>query len=113
MPTGRRLTSLGALLTGAVVFGFGMGGVVPLQGAVTGRVFGRLAFGKLMGLMQPVRVPLNLIGVPLAAALRDSTGSFQAAFWIFVGFYGVSAALIALLRVPSAQALSPALEKAR
>jgi MFS family permease len=94
-------SSYTTLLVGALVFGFGMGGVVPLQGAVSGRAFGRLSFGKVMGLMQPVRVPLNMIGVPLAAGIRDATGSFDLAFWIFVGVYVASAGTIALLRVPS------------
>ena len=39
-----------ALDTAAIIFGFSMGGVVPLHGALTARAFGRLSFGKAMGL---------------------------------------------------------------
>jgi MFS family permease len=87
-----------ALLAGGVVFGFGMGGVVPLQGAVSGMTFGRFSFGSVMGLMRPVQVPMHALGIPLAAWIRDTTGSFDLAFWIFLGIYALSCALIAALR---------------
>ena len=89
-----------ALLTGGVVFGFGMGGVVPLQGALCGKAFGRFSFGTVMGLMRPVQVPMHALGIPLAAWIRDTTGSFDLAFWIFLGIYALSCALIAALRTP-------------
>jgi predicted MFS family arabinose efflux permease len=88
------------LVLGAVVFGFGMGGVVPLQGALAGLAFGRLSFGEVMGLMRPVQVPLHALGIPLAAWIHDTTGSFEPAFQIFLGVYAASCALIALLRLP-------------
>ncbi|MGI9592111.1 MAG: MFS transporter [Myxococcota bacterium] len=87
-----------ALLAGGVVFGFGMGGVVPLQGAVSGQAFGRFSFGSVLGLMRPVQVPLHAVGIPFAAWIRDTTGSFEIAFWIFLGVYGFSCLLIAGLR---------------
>jgi MFS family permease len=88
------------LVVGAVVFGFGMGGVVPLQGALCGLAFGRLSFGEVMGLMRPVQVPLHSLGIPLAAWIHDTTGSFELAFQIFLGVYAASCAMIALLRLP-------------
>ena len=91
-------SSYAALLAGGVVFGFGMGGVVPLQGAISGKAFGRFSFGSVMGLMRPVQVPMHAMGIPLAAWIRDTTGSFEIAFWIFLGVYAVSCALIAGLR---------------
>ena len=90
----------GSLVTGGILYGFGMGGVVPLQGALVGRAFGRLSFGQVMGLMRPVQVPLNMVGVPLAAWIHDSTGSFEGAFGIFLGVYIASTALIGWLRLP-------------
>ena len=90
-----------ALVTGGLVYGFGMGGILPLQGALVGRAFGRLSFGEVMGLMRPVQVPLNMVGVPLAAWIHDETGSFDGAFGAFLGVYVASAAIIALLRLPA------------
>jgi len=89
-----------SLVAGGLIYGFGMGGIVPLQGAVTGRAFGRFSFGEVAGLMRPVQVPLNMIGIPLAAWIHDATGSFEGAFGIFLGVYVVSATIISLLRVP-------------
>jgi MFS family permease len=88
------------LLVGGAIFGFGMGGVVPLQSAVAGHAFGRLSFGKVMGLMRPVQVPLHALGVPLAAWIRDATGSFALAFQIFLAVYVASALAIGALRLP-------------
>jgi MFS family permease len=94
------------LIGGCVVFGFGMGGIVPLQGAMAGRIFGRLSFGKLMGLMRPVQVPLNMLGVPLAAFIHDRSGSFDAAFSVFLGVYCACAVLVCFVRVPAIRALA-------
>jgi MFS family permease len=85
--------SYGDLLAGAMVFGFGMGGVIPLQGAVTGAAFGRLSFGKVLGLMRPVQLPLHALGIPLAGWIHDSTGSYDLAWRIFLGVY-VAASLV-------------------
>lgn len=90
-----------ALVGGAAVFGFGMGGVVPLQGALSGVAFGRLSFGEVMGLMRPVQVPLHVVGIPLAAWIHDTTGSFELAFRIFLGIYLASTLALAALRLPA------------
>jgi MFS family permease len=91
--------SFEVLLAGAVVFGFSMGGVVPLHGAVTARAFGRLSFGKAMGLLRPVQIPFHMIGVPLAGWIFDTTGSYALAFRIFAAFYMVAIVLICWLNL--------------
>jgi hypothetical protein len=68
---------------------------------VASRIFGRLSFGALMGLLRPVQVPLNLLGVPLAALVHDRSGSFDVAFWIFLGVFAVCALLISFVRTPT------------
>lgn len=80
---------------GAAAFGYGMGGVVPLQGALIGRMFGRERFGKAMGAMRPAMFPLQIAGVPLAGWIFDVTGTYDLAFQIFLVLY-VLAALAAL-----------------
>jgi len=87
--------NLWVFTAGAGLFGFGMGGVVPLQGALVGRLFGRERFGKALGAMRPAMFPLQIIGVPLAGWIFDSTGSYDPAFIIFLGLY-VLAALVAI-----------------
>lgn len=89
----------GSILLAAMIFGFTMGGVVPVHGAVTARAFGRLSFGKAMGLLRPVQIPIHMLGVPLAGFIFDSTGSYLLAFRIFAGFYLVAIAVSTALRL--------------
>jgi MFS family permease len=87
------------LVAGTLIFGFGVGGVLPLHGAVTGLGFGRLSFGTAMGLMRPVQFTIGLIGVPLAGWIFDTTGSYDLAWKFFCGVYVVASLLIAALSV--------------
>jgi MFS family permease len=100
--------SYAALLVGAAVFGLGMGGVIPLHGATAGAAFGRLSFGKVMGLLRPVQVPLHAVGVPLAGWIHDATGSYALAFQIFVGVYLAASAAITTLRLKAPAGSPPA-----
>ena len=95
------------LVAGAVIFGFGMGGVVPLQGAVAGLAFGRLSFGTVLGLIRPVQFSFNLIGIPLAGWIHDTTGSYDVAWKIFCGVYIVASLMVAALRVQRAPSAPP------
>jgi MFS family permease len=88
-----------SVLAAAMLFGFTMGGVVPVHGAVTAAAFGRLSFGKAMGLLRPVQIPIHMLGVPLAGFIFDATGSYRIAFQIFVGFYVAAIAFAATLRL--------------
>ncbi len=75
------------LLAAALLFGFGMGGIIPLSGSLIGMVFGRLSYGKVMGLMRPVQVPIIFVGAPLAGWIYDDSGSYELAFQIFAVAY--------------------------
>ncbi|MBO6657596.1 MAG: MFS transporter [Pseudomonadales bacterium] len=86
-------------LVGASLFGFGMGGIVPMQGAVVGAAFGRESFGRVLGAMRPPMSVLHLIGVPFAGWMYDVTGSYDPAFQVFLGLYVVTAIVVAGLRV--------------
>ena len=78
-----------------------MGGVFPLWGALTGAVFGRAAFGRVMGLTNLFMMPFSVLGAPVAAYLFDRTGSYQLAFASFLVFPALSALVIAFLRLPA------------
>ena len=79
------------------IFGLGMGGVVPLQAALVGDIFGGNRFGEVMGWMRPVMMPLAIIGVPLAGWVFDTTGSYTGAFNIFLGGFCLAAVLLFVL----------------
>jgi len=87
-------------LVGACLFGFGMGGIVPMQSAIVGVVFGRASFGRVLGAMRPPMSLLHVAGVPFAGWMYDVTGDYKPAFLIFLGLYGVSALVVLALRVP-------------
>jgi MFS family permease len=104
-----------SLLLAGAVFGLGMGGIIPLWGAAIGAGFGRRAFGRVMGWMTPVMVPIHIFGIPYAGWIYDRTGSYDAAFLTFLGAYALAIAASLCLRLPevepgSAPASEPTLD---
>jgi len=93
--------NLALFALGAALFGYGMGGVVPMQGALVAKVFGRARFGQALGMLRPGMFPLQIIGVPLAGGMYDVTGSYTLAFLIFIVLYGVAAVLALGFRDPA------------
>lgn len=85
------------LAVASAIFGFGMGGVVPLHASAIGAFFGRQGFGKMMGLMRPMMLPLQVLGLPLAGFVYDATGSYDAAFFCFLFFLMVAIAITLFL----------------
>jgi MFS family permease len=91
------------LLLWGGVFGLGMGGMVPMFGALVGAAFGRHAFGRVMGLMSPVMVPVQSLGIPFAGWMFDRTGAYDRAFAVLLGVYGLAMLAVALLRLPESE----------
>lgn len=87
-------------LVGACLFGFGMGGMVPMQGAIVGIVFGRASFGRVLGAMRPPMAAIQIFGVPFAGWMYDTTGSYQPAFITFLVLYFLAALVVLGLKVP-------------
>ena len=104
----QRATGYAALLVAGGVFGLGMGGMMPLWGSLIGAAFGRLAFGRVMGLMSPVMVPIQTVGIPFAGWVFDRTGSYDLAFAMFLGSYLLAMLALAFLRLPEVE---PGLER--
>ena len=86
-----------ALVGTGLVFGLGMGGMVPLQAAMLASAFGRVSFGKAMGLMRPFQVPIHALGVPFAGYAFEATGDYTLAFQVFVVAYTLAIAAALLL----------------
>ena len=91
-------------LIGASLFGFGMGGIVPMQGAVVGAAFGRENFGRVLGAMRPPMAIIHLLGVPFAGWVYDSTGTYEPAFLTFLGLYAVTTLVVLGIRVETRSA---------
>ena len=88
------------ICVGAALFGYGVGGVVPMHGAVVGKTFGRERFGAVLGLMRPAMFPIQILGVPFAGWVFDVTGSYDLAFQGIFVLYVVAALAVALYRQP-------------
>jgi MFS family permease len=103
----------GSLLLAGTIFGLGMGGVIPLWGALIGAGFGRQAFGRVMGLMGPVMLPVHILGIPYAGWIYDRTGSYEIAFLTFIGIYVLAIAVLLLLRLPEVEPGGAAMSSGR
>jgi sugar phosphate permease len=65
-------------------FPIGLGGAIPLRGAMIQAYFGQEAFGRLIGLVMGASALGGIIGPTLAGYLFDTTGSYTCT-WIFLG----------------------------
>ena len=97
-------TDLCYFAIGAALFGYGVGGVVPLHGSVVAQTFGRERFGAILGLMRPAMFPVQILGVPLAGWIFDVTGSYATAFEVFLVLYLLSAVCLMLFKPEVAKA---------
>jgi MFS family permease len=82
------------LIIGSTIFGFGMGGIVPIHGSIVSALFGQAGFGYIMGLMRPAMMPIMVMGIPFAGWIFDTTGQYDLAFEVFLGLYLIAAVSI-------------------
>lgn len=80
-------------------FGLGYGGVATLWSVMLSVRFGRAAFAKVMGANMPMLLPFNIFGLPLAAYVYESAGSYIPAFTGLLGGYVVAWIALALFRM--------------
>jgi len=95
-----RSSGYASLIAAAGVFGFGMGGIVPLWSTLVGDIFGREYFGRVMGIMSPCMVPFQALGVPYAGYIYDRTHSYTIAYQTFIVVYGIAAIAALFIRTP-------------
>ena len=96
-------TGYASSLAAVLLTGVSAGGVMPLSTALLARVFGRRAFGPMMGLLWPIAAPIQLAGPVLAAWVRDVTGDYTGAFWVFVVGLFAALLLVRAIRLPDAE----------
>lgn len=85
-------SSLTRLIMGGALVALGNSGLMPIIGSVIGRTFGRMNFGRVMGLTY-MFILVAALGPPLAGAVRDQLGSYDAFFLVA----GVSSLLMGTL----------------
>lgn len=85
------------LFVASSLLGFAAGGMLPVWGALVAVLFGATHYGRVMGLMNPVMMPVILVGAPFAGWVHDQRGSYQ---WALAAFTAVILlALVALSRI--------------
>jgi MFS family permease len=73
------------LIPFVIIFGIGFGGPVPLAQAMLLGYFGRVRPSTVIGLFMGVVVIGSIVGPPLTGWIFDSYGSYQIAWFVFVG----------------------------
>lgn len=77
--------------------GFAGGGILPLMGLIFGRLFGAASFGRVMGLVM-LNVMLGALAPVAAGWVYDTTGDYDAAFWVLLVF--IAQSMLAMLWLP-------------
>jgi MFS family permease len=70
----------------AFVFGFAWGAQAVLRFSITSEAFGLVSLGLLMGVFMVAESAAAAFGLYFAGYLFDISGSYQAAFWMGIGF---------------------------
>ncbi|MBI5968185.1 MAG: MFS transporter [Deltaproteobacteria bacterium] len=73
------------------------GGTMVLRGAILREYFGRVSFGKMLGIIMGSASIGGVIGPTLAGWVFDTLGSYQLIWLAFAGFMGL--AIILVLRI--------------
>lgn len=77
-----------------ILFGFGYGGPVPIQPGMLLERYGRARLGTILGICMGIMMVGIVFGPPIAGWVFDVTGSYQNAWYIFLGILAVSIVFI-------------------
>jgi cyanate permease len=92
--------SMLVLYTFFVLYGIGMGAVMPMTPVLRARYFGRKCFGSIAGWSRALTLPVGVAGPVLAGWIYDSTKSYQVAFEVFAITLGISVVVMAFAGPP-------------
>jgi MFS family permease len=95
------------LLLGGVLHGLAMGGMQPIWGFVTARIFGPSNVAKVYSLTAIIMTPPALLAHPALGRLFDLTGAYDYGFMVMVGLCLAGSFLMLRLRVPAAPEAAP------
>jgi len=79
-----------ALYAFFILYGIGMGAVMPMTPVLRARYFGRKAFGTIAGWSRALTLPVGVMGPILAGWIYDTTGSYEIAFVLFAVTLGIA-----------------------
>ena len=94
------ITSMPVSLGVSALLGWTIGGMGVMTSLTYANYFGRHSLGAIRGFIQPFLVICQAVGVLLSGIIFDTTGSYTAAFVIFVGLSLVATMATILARPP-------------
>lgn len=99
-PTVSQIGSAWAILIVLIVYGFSIGGTIPLQETVWASYFGRTHLGKIRAVAMPFTIVFGAGGPLLAGSIYDRTGEYSIALVFFSAFCLLGTILVLLARPP-------------
>ncbi|HJM74647.1 MAG TPA: MFS transporter [Dehalococcoidia bacterium] len=100
--------SLELMVVTFVLFGWGIGGMVPLSEVIWAQFFGRRYLGAVRSAGMPVTIIFSATGPFVAGAYYDAMGSYNGALITFAALWFIAAGLVMLARQPKPKAALPA-----
>ena len=88
------------VLLAAASFGLGYGAQMPLFNILIATLFGQRSFARMVGIMGPIMLPFNLLGLPLSTLTYETFGSYSPAYAVILALYVVAAVALFGLRLP-------------
>ena len=104
--------SLGLMFASFAVWGWGIGGMIPLSEFIWASFFGRRHLGAVRGAGMPLTIVFSATGPFFAGLYFDAVGSYDGALLTFASLWGVAALLVLMARQPAPKAAAAATVRA-
>jgi len=88
------------VMTAAVLFGLGFGGMIPVRSVLISRLFGVRKFSRVNGLLSFFLAPATF-WVFVTGWAADRTGTYVTAFQVWAGAFLLAGIITALIRLPN------------
>lgn len=88
------------MLVASAFIGLASGGSIPVWGALIGSFFGQRAFSLVMGLMNPMLVPLIVLCAPFVSWMNERYDTYDPALFTIIGFALAAMGLASMLKKP-------------
>lgn len=87
------------LVMSAAMFGLGYGAQMPLFNILVVTAFGAKDFPRVIGLMGPIMLPFNMLGLPMATLIYEAYGTYLPAYAAVLVLLTASAICLSFLQL--------------
>jgi len=81
------------LFGGAMLFGFGLGAMLPVWGGIVAKIFGLGSYGRALGWTRAAMAPISMVCPIFAGLISDATGDYAPVWMMFAALLALSFAL--------------------